>query len=59
MNADRLARRLEFVREIDRLKRVLRQTLLMDASRQENDAEHSWHIAVMAFFFTNGSAPNG
>jgi putative hydrolase of HD superfamily len=45
---DRLARQLRFVVEIDRLKTVLRQTLLTDASRRENSAEHSWHLALMA-----------
>ncbi len=49
MTADdaRLARQLRFVVEIDRLKTVLRQTLLTDASRRENSAEHSWHLALM------------
>ncbi len=45
---DRLARQLEFLREIDRLKSVLRRTALVDRSRLENSAEHSWHLAVMA-----------
>jgi putative hydrolase of HD superfamily len=45
---DRLERQIRFVREIDRLKQIQRQTLLMDRSRQENSAEHSWHMAVMA-----------
>lgn len=45
---DRLARQLRFVVEIDRLKTVLRQTLLTDASRRENSAEHSWHLGLMA-----------
>ncbi len=44
----RLAQQLGFIREIDRLKLVLRRTLLMDGTRYENDAEHSWHLAVMA-----------
>ncbi len=44
----RLAAQLAFVREIDRVKGIFRQTLLTDRSRRENDAEHSWHIAVMA-----------
>lgn len=44
----RLAQQIQFIVEIDQLKQVLRQTLLMDASRQENSAEHSWHIAIMA-----------
>lgn len=45
---ERLKRQMEFIREIDKLKNVFRQTLLMDGRRYENDAEHSWHIAVMA-----------
>lgn len=45
---DRFARQVEFILEIDKLKRVLRQTYLTDGSRRENDAEHSWHLAVMA-----------
>ena len=44
----RLSRQIEFSLEIDKLKGVLRQTILLDSSRQENTAEHSWHIAVMA-----------
>lgn len=44
----RLDQQIAFVRELDNLKRVQRQTWLADASRQENSAEHSWHIAVMA-----------
>ena len=45
---DRLERQIRFIRELDRLKTVQRQTWLMDTSRKENSAEHSWHIAVMA-----------
>lgn len=44
----RLARVMEFIREVDKLKHVFRKTLLMDGSRFENDAEHSWHLALMA-----------
>ncbi|WOB41947.1 HD domain-containing protein [Thermoleptolyngbya oregonensis NK1-22] len=44
----RLAQQIQFVLEIDKLKGVLRQTLLTDASRRENSAEHSWHLALMA-----------
>ena len=46
--ASRLARQLAFIAEIDRLKGVLRQTFLCDRSRQENSAEHSWHLAMAA-----------
>ena len=45
---DRLARQLLFIVEVDRLKSVIRRTLLTDQSRRENSAEHSWHLAVMA-----------
>lgn len=45
---ERLAQQWNFIREIDKLKLVLRRTLLLDGSRYENDAEHSWHLAVMA-----------
>lgn len=47
MPSDRLRKQIEFIVEIDRLKHVFRQTYLMDSSRQENSAEHSWHFAVM------------
>lgn len=48
MQSNRLAQQIQFIVEIDQLKQVLRQTLLMDESRQENSAEHSWHLAMMA-----------
>lgn len=48
MSSSRLTRQLEFIREVDRLKTVLRQSSLLDGSRRENSAEHSWHIALMA-----------
>ena len=44
----RLTQQIQFIVEIDKLKQVLRQTLLTDSSRRENSAEHSWHIALMA-----------
>ena len=43
-----LAGRLRFLYEIDQLKSVLRRNLLADASRNENSAEHSWHLAMAA-----------
>ena len=45
---ERLAEQARFIVEIDRLKHVVRQTWLADGSRRENDAEHSWHMALMA-----------
>jgi len=53
---ERLERQMRFIVEIDRLKSVLRQTLVHDASRQENDAEHSWHLAIMAVFLNEYAA---
>ena len=50
--SERLDRQLEFTAEIDKMTSVLRRTVLMDKSRRENDAEHSWHIAVMAMLFS-------
>ena len=47
-NSKRLRHQIKFIVEIDKLKRVLRQTFTTDKSRQENSAEHSWHIALMA-----------
>jgi len=43
---DRFKRQIEFILEVDKLKHVRRQTILMDKSRRENSAEHSWHIAL-------------
>lgn len=53
---DRLGQQIAFVLEIDKLKRVLRQTWHMDQSRKENSAEHSWHVAVMAVLLAEHAA---
>jgi putative hydrolase of HD superfamily len=45
---ERLDQQLAFLLEADRLKNVLRRSLLTDASRRENTAEHSWHLALTA-----------
>ena len=42
---------LKFTAVIDKMTSVIRRTTLLDKSRLENDAEHSWHIAMMALFF--------
>ena len=41
---------LKFTATIDKMTSVIRRTTLLDMSRLENDAEHSWHIAIMALF---------
>ncbi|TVY02384.1 HD domain-containing protein [Cohnella terricola] len=48
MNNERLTGQIAFLVEIDKLKTVLRQTFLIDGSRRENSAEHSWHVSLMA-----------
>jgi putative hydrolase of HD superfamily len=45
---DRLGRQLHFLRELDKLKGVSRRISLIDRSRLENSAEHSWHLGAMA-----------
>lgn len=49
---ERLKKQMDFIREADKEKKVVRQTWLTDGSRKENDAEHSWHLAVMAMLLS-------
>ena len=49
--SDRIARQIAFLCEADRLKTVRRANVLMDLSRSENSAEHSWHAALWAMVF--------
>lgn len=44
----KLQRQMVFIAEVDKMKAIFRRTLLTDGSRRENDAEHSWHLALMA-----------
>ena len=46
---DRLKKQLDFALEIDKEKNILRQTHLSGHGRNENDAEHAWHMAIMAY----------
>ena len=46
---ERLQKQLEFILEIDKEKNVFRQTHLSGHGRNENDAEHAWHMAIMAY----------
>ncbi len=52
---DRLSKQMRFIVEIDKLKHIERQSALTDGTRQENDSEHSWHIAAMAMLLTEYS----
>lgn len=47
----RMEQQFAFALEVDKLKNIFRQTRLSGHGRRENDAEHSWHIALMAYLF--------
>ena len=46
---DRLQQQMDFILEIDKEKNIFRQTHLSGQGRRENDAEHAWHMAIMAY----------
>ena len=48
MQTERILKQIAFIKEIDRLKYIKRKTKLFNSNRHENDAEHSWHLAMMA-----------
>jgi putative hydrolase of HD superfamily len=52
---ERLNRQFRFLLEVDRLKGIQRQNILADASRRENSAEHSWHLALLAIILAEHS----
>ena len=45
---EKIKKQMSFLIEIDKLKNIFRQSLISDKSRNENDAEHSWHMAMYA-----------
>ena len=51
MMDQRMEQQFAFALEVDKLKNIFRQTRLSGHGRRENDAEHSWHIALMAYLF--------
>ncbi len=55
---DRLLKQLEFLVEIDKIKNIIRKSQLFHDNRYENDAEHSWHIALMAVVLSEHSNEN-
>ena len=55
----KLTRRLRFLLEADKLRRVERQTYLSDGSRRENSAEHSWHLALALLLFSDAASAAG
>lgn len=52
METNRLKQQFDFCREIDREKFIGRQTWLTGGERKENDAEHAWHMALMAILMS-------
>ena len=52
---ERLKKQLDFILEIDKEKNILRQTHLSGHGRRENDAEHAWHMAIMAYLLRDYS----
>lgn len=51
----RLEKQMAFVEEVDKIKLIGRQNYLADGSRKENDAEHSWHLALMTMLLSEYS----
>ncbi|WP_299834067.1 HD family hydrolase [uncultured Tenacibaculum sp.] len=50
-----LLKQIEFIKEIDKIKYIQRKTKLFNSDRRENDAEHSWHLAMMALVLSEHS----
>lgn len=55
MHTDNLLKQVSFIKEIDKLKYIQRKTKLFNSDRNENDAEHSWHLAMMAIVLAEHS----
>lgn len=55
MDNERLLKQIEFIIEIDKAKRIFRQNVVIGTERNEDDAEHMWHLAVMALLLSEYS----
>ncbi|MEO6173682.1 MAG: HD domain-containing protein [Flavobacterium circumlabens] len=55
MNTEDLLNQIAFIKEIDKVKYIQRKTKLFNSNRNENDAEHSWHLALMAIVLAEHS----
>jgi putative hydrolase of HD superfamily len=55
MNFEQLQKQVDFIHEIDKVKYIQRKTRLFNSNRTENDAEHSWHLALMALVLAEHS----
>lgn len=57
MDVNRLEQQMRFLVEVDKMKSVYRRTILIDKTRRESDAEHSWHFALMAMLLAEYADP--
>ena len=55
MQSDYLSKQVSFIKEIDKIKYIQRKTKLFNSDRPENDAEHSWHLAMMTIVLAEHS----
>lgn len=55
LSNERLLKQIQFIVEIDKAKQIFRQNVVIGTTRRENDAEHSWHLAVMAILLSEHS----
>lgn len=55
MQSDNLSKQVSFIKEIDKIKYIQRKTKLFNSDRPENDAEHSWHLAMMTIVLAEHS----
>jgi putative hydrolase of HD superfamily len=55
MQSDKLLKQINFIKEIDKIKYIQRRTKLINSDRHENDAEHSWHLAMMTIVLSEYS----
>jgi len=55
MHPDNLSKQVSFIKEIDKIKYIQRKTKLFNSDRPENDAEHSWHLAMMTIVLAEHS----
>jgi len=59
MISERLEKQMQFLVEVEKLKAVYRQNMVVDQSRHENTAEHSWHLALMAVILADEAVDPG
>ena len=55
MNLEIIKQQIDFIKEIDKIKYIQRKTRLFNSERHENDAEHSWHLAMMVLVLAEHS----